>query len=355
MLGITHDPEDIRRTWALIAIPDHLVEVRILRHQGPPGIGRFTNIDAFDRAVRQADTDPNTMGVYVTLNPLRPDAPWSGPRNRIMLGHSAAKDEDVAYRRWLLIDLDPKRPTKTNATAAERQAAFDCARSIGQTLRAMEWPNPVQATSGNGAHLLYPLADWPNVPSITALVQSILSTLARQFTTARVDVDQSVFNASRISKVYGTVPKKGAATADRPWWPACCLISQRTNPALTIEQAQRIRIWNAPTQPHRGQARHHATGSGPQSLEVLINRLAHHGIEIRSDPIPYGDGFRVFITCPWITHHSVDSGRSETAIIWSPGHPPGFRCQHSGCANRTLKDVYLWMRTGAVMDVREMS
>ncbi|POB10119.1 DNA primase [Sulfobacillus sp. hq2] len=334
---------DIRQTWELVAVPGYLVEVRILRRGARPAVGRFTHLDRFVQAVTTANARPDVSGIYVTLNPVAPDAPWVGPFNQVRIGGKAARDTDVAYRRWLLVDCDPVRPAKTNATVAERRAAFTKAGDIGKALRALGWPDPVQAVSGNGAHLLYRLADWPNDKLTTERVQWMLKTLAHRFTDGTVDVDVSVFNASRISKVYGTVPKKGAPSAERPWWPA--QIVHRPDPLVPLDhEGWRVlsrwavdpvhKVWVPSRTPPR------ASASWTHHVESVCNQLAAWGLDILAEPMVMPDGrTKILVTCPWEAEHSGSSGKTESAVFWSPDGTLGYKCQHMHCAERRWRDV----------------
>src|SRR5215472_2330409 len=58
--------------------------------------------------------------------------------------------------------------------------------------------------------------DLPNDDRARDLVRACLAVLARQFSTPAVTIDTSVYNAARIIKLYGTIARKGDATADRP-------------------------------------------------------------------------------------------------------------------------------------------
>ena len=63
--------------------------------------------------------------------------------------------------------------------------------------------------------MLYRVA-LPNDAASTELLKRVLQALAAKFDDAQVTVDQSVFNASRITKLYGTVTRKGDSTPERP-------------------------------------------------------------------------------------------------------------------------------------------
>lgn len=339
-LTILH-PEDIRTTWDLVSVPGYTVELRMLRPGGPPAIGRFTKPEPFVRVVTMADARTDVSGIYVTLNPVSPEALWHGPLNTVRTGGAAAHDTDIAFRRWLLVDCDPVRPTKTNATDGERAAAFGKAGDIGKALRALGWPEPVQAVSGNGAHLLYRLADWPNDKPTTERVQWMLKALANRFTDVAVDVDISVFNASRISKVYGTVPKKGTPSDERPWWPALIVHRPDVLVPLDDEGWRRLSTW-AVDAVHKTYAprRHGAQAEWTKDLNTFCNQLAAWGLDILAEPALMPDGrTKILVTCPWESGHTTTSGPSESAVLWQADGTLGYSCLHAHCTGRQWHDV----------------
>jgi hypothetical protein len=128
--------------------------------------------------------------------------------------HTTA-DTDVLGHRWLMIDLDPKRPSGISSSEAEHQAALDLARHMRSELLKDGWPEPILSDSGNGAHLL-PRIDLPNEAASTEFVRNVLAALSARFSTELVLVDLTTFNPSRIFKVYGTTARKGDSTEERP-------------------------------------------------------------------------------------------------------------------------------------------
>src|SRR5262245_13511528 len=142
------DTAEVRRAMDLLADPGHTVELRGL----PSGRSIVRGGGDLDGLVQAAGELGNDKGVYWTLNPL---SILAGERR-------AAKDADVARRRWLLIDIDPVRPSDTSATDQEREEARELGRVILDWLhREAGWPLPLQVDSGNGFHLLYRI-DLPN-------------------------------------------------------------------------------------------------------------------------------------------------------------------------------------------------
>jgi hypothetical protein len=204
------------RTFRLIVAPGDVAELRALKVTSRDGrsyevlSGYYDDPAAFARDVRRLDG--RARGVFMTLNPLRRELLARSP-NKLTPGCAAASDADVTRRRWLLIDLDPKRPPGVSATDDELSAAIARADECWLYLRGEKWPEPVSAISGNGAHLLYAI-DLPAADG--GRVRHKLVELAKRFSNDRVELDTSVSNASRITKVYGTLTRKGAATEERP-------------------------------------------------------------------------------------------------------------------------------------------
>jgi hypothetical protein len=73
--------------------------------------------------------------------------------------------------------------------------------------------------SGNGAHLIYPL-DLPRDDETAALLKAVLTGLARrhaeQLARLNLELDQAVGNPARLTKLYGTLARKGDNTPERP-------------------------------------------------------------------------------------------------------------------------------------------
>lgn len=202
---------DTERFLELLWQPGDVREVRI------PDTGYGSRAGYFDDPARAAAAVAEWDGranVYVTLNPVRPDL-LARAVNRLDKLKSTTADVDITGRRWLLVDVDPKRPAGVSATDAESAAALDVARAVWRYLDAESWPKPLVALTGNGYALLYP-TDLPNEPDTTAIVAGWLRGLAARFDTEAVSIDTTVSNAARIGCLVGTLKVKGDSTAERP-------------------------------------------------------------------------------------------------------------------------------------------
>jgi hypothetical protein len=71
--------------------------------------------------------------------------------------------------------------------------------------------------SGNGHHLYYVLPEIQNDTDSAMYVESLLKNLAALFDNGIVKIDTGVFNASRITKVVGTIARKGPESEGRPY------------------------------------------------------------------------------------------------------------------------------------------
>ena len=153
-------------------------------------------------------------GVYVTLNHVNPDLLARSANKAEPFARHTTGDADIIRRAWIPLDFDPVRPAGISSTDEEHQAALIRSQECRQWLADRGWPDPIEADSGNGAHLLYPV-DLPNEPDSTELIRQALVALANIFDDSVVKVDTSTYNASRIWKVYGTAVCKGSSLPDR--------------------------------------------------------------------------------------------------------------------------------------------
>ena len=192
---------EFTETLRLLIGPDQVFELRALQ----PSAYRQFKSDSMSQAVtwasEQADLSKN---VYVTLNPLTGTCETAG---------GAATDAEVLTRRWLLIDADPIRPADVSSTDTEKDLARQVILTVRGWLEEQGFPEPILADSGNGWHLLYRI-DLPAADK--GVVKRSLGALAIRFNTEAVKIDTTVYNPSRITKLYGTVARKGPDDRDRP-------------------------------------------------------------------------------------------------------------------------------------------
>jgi hypothetical protein len=207
--------DEIRAAIAAIVAPDTVFEIRCLGgSRKRVDAGYFNSPDA--AATELSGLVETYQGIYITPNPLDPDL-LARATNRIKRwSEFTTGDPNVTRRTWLLIDVDPKRPSGISSTNLEHNRAINKARAIAGMLEIeFGWCQPMLNSSGNGAHLMYPMNE-RNDDATRDTVQTFLKALAGRFNEPGLEVDTTVFNAARIWRLPGTWACKGDSTVERP-------------------------------------------------------------------------------------------------------------------------------------------
>lgn len=216
----------IQRSIQVLQGRAQVFEIRVLgiprgRSKPATAAGWFNNVQDACKAV-QTYVLQRATGIYITLNPVNP-ALLARTDNQIR-EHcpQTTADKDIVRRVWLMLDFDPERADGISSSQAELAAAGTIATRCRNWLRdEFGLPDPLEAMSGNGVHLVYRI-DLPNDEAAKLLIQRVLQGISGNVhdwqvgNANQIKVDPVVFNAARIIKVWGTPARKGADTADRP-------------------------------------------------------------------------------------------------------------------------------------------
>lgn len=206
---------DIQRMWEIFSInADSVLELRAISPTDQPTISLifrgcdYVSVEALKSTFEQKALELNARGfnTYIVMNPIREDSACK-----------SAKDIDIACRRLLLVDIDRVQKANAPATDDEVETARLAAMHIKNFTNSLGLSEPMMVMSGNGYHLYYQLNDLPNTDETTRLISRTLRNLASRFNNDWVHVDTSVSNASRITKIPGTVAYKGTETNNRPY------------------------------------------------------------------------------------------------------------------------------------------
>jgi hypothetical protein len=304
--------------------PTNVVELRaVYKGKKRTDAGYFDGEHWQELANEAARMNVAGAAVYVNLNQI--DAQLLGRYcNRVeQFAAATATDANVIRRKWLLLDFDPVRPKDTSATDVQLEAAHQKARECAKCLKDAAWPDPLAGQSGNGWHLLYPL-DLPNDTESRDLVKGALTGLAAQFDDAVVTVDQTVFNAGRITKLFGTVANKGDHTSLSPWRLSRLVSNPVRGGVVTVDQLRALHPKAATSQPA-------SSGRSDFNLSDFLNRL---GIPYAQDQHEGRERYKL-ANCPFNTDH----GTGEAAIFRAADGRLGFKCQHNSCADKGWQDV----------------
>jgi hypothetical protein len=328
------DPAEIEKGLQLLHEPGEVFEVRA------PNVpykdtcsGFFNDLNQARRCATRLSGD--CPGVYHTLNPVSPDLLARANNRWIEKARNTTSDRDIIRRRWLPIDLDPKRPAGISSTDAEHANALELGENIRDALTADGWPAPVLADSGNGSHLLFRV-DLPNDEDAKTLIAKCLRALDAEFSNEAVGIDLTTYNASRIFKVYGTLSRKGDAIPDRPHRLARIIEVPRGLIPVPLDLLQALAarapataLSQPPTNGVNGFHKTHRSGAFSSRLNVPVY-LADRGLPVKSTKT-LSDGRTAFILqeCPFDPSHG-DHG--EVAVFQSPDGTLGFKCHHASCA-----------------------
>jgi len=205
---------EIKKLWQIKSVgPKSILEMRAIQ-AGKPIFTKlfkgdeFSSTNELKQAFEEKAIKLNEEGynIYTVMNPIK----------TTFTGHSVG-DDDIDHRDLLLIDIDRANTSKEPANEAELVAAEILGKEISTYLNENGWGAPIKMLSGNGYHLYYILNELTNDDIHTDLVKSLLKELAIKFNNDVVKVDKVVYNASRITKVPGTMAYKGAASKERPY------------------------------------------------------------------------------------------------------------------------------------------
>lgn len=309
---------DILTAISLLHEPGSVFEVRI------PEAGRSGTVSGYfddpSKAAQAVAAWDGKANVYITLNPANP-ALLARAANRLKeRAKSTTQDHDILRRRWLLVDCDPVKPAGVSASDEEKEAAWLKAQEVQQYLTGEGWPEPVVADSGNGYHLLYQI-DLPNDDKSRLLVQDCLEALALRFDDEKVAIDTSVFNAARITKLYGTLAVKGDSTPDRPHRRSKILEVPASLQPVPDELLERLAAQKPKPQTEPGFVNRYG---GRFDLQSFIQKA---GLTVRRTK-SWGSGTLYELeNCPFNPDH-----RRTARIVEFPNGALSFGCFHASCS-----------------------
>jgi P4 family phage/plasmid primase-like protien len=309
----------------MIMQPGEVYEMRIPKgEKGRVMAGYFSTPETLAQAV--FGLKGSFPGIYLTLNPCNA-AVHSRYFNRIeQYATVTTSDHDIARRSLILIDCDAERPANVSSTFEQHALALECAYNIRDGLKGLGFPYPILADSGNGAHLLYKV-DLPNDDATTALVKKFLAGVSARYAMAGVKVDQSVFNAARITKLYGSMVRKGDSTPDQPHRRSGIIDAPSGLQVVPVALLELVADWAPPQQAanQTGGGSGSRKTEGPFDLEAFIKK---HGLKTGGKLDMRGGGHKwILEACPMNPDHSGGCA----VIIQQTNGALAFKCHHNSC------------------------
>ena len=327
---------DIVKTFKLFHDPGDVVEVRVPRAGKYRVIsGYYNDAEAFADAVMSLEPG-RYPGVYFTINKVVPDLLARSANTLTYYAESTTSDKDgIVCRRWLPIDLDPIRPASISSTDTEHAAALDLAVAIRKDLISKGWHEDsfILANSGNGAHLMVRI-DLANDPTDN-LIERCLKALDHNYSNDMVKVDTTLFNASRIMKIYGTTARKGSDIPDRPHRNGVILEYPENMKTVSRDQLEAL---VAELTPPDLQSLSRKVSARSRSFDPVAYAEKHGAHVIKTKPWN-GGLLAILKTCPFDSSHSggeICIGRLESGARF-------FKCQHDSCKDKDWRALKaLW-------------
>lgn len=272
-------------------------------------------------------------GAYATVNPLNPDLlARACNRIRSITKEPTTADSDIAERRWLLVDCDPKRATGISSSDSEHDAALSMACKIRNGLAASGWPTPILQDSGNGMQMMYRI----NLPAVdNELVKRCIAGIATAGDNA-VDIDTTVHNPARIWRIPGTMNCKGDSVPSRPHRMAKILSVPDEIELVSPKQMECAASWEK-TEIIANEDCSDVINSF--DIDGWIRRFCP---ELGQSSDWKGGRKWVFPVCPF-----NDAHRNRSAVlIQEPSGAIAFRCHHNGCAGNDWKKLRVLKEPG---------
>ena len=312
--------QSIRATFDIFK-PEGVIEVRSMTGYTFSGYFR----DREKLVAELARHDDKTW--YFVMNEIN-DGCYSREQNERVLSKKGLKttgDNEITAIKWILIDADPERATGVSSTDAEKAKAKETIKRVYKYLRQEGFSDPVVCDSGNGYHLLYSVDMMVEDAEYT---KKFLQAIDMLFSDADVKIDTAVFNPSRITKVYGTIARKGASTMERPHRASGFVYIPeeiRTNSIHLLKKV--IKIIPEPPKPVYRNDR-------VETFDI-DKFIADNGIRVKYETNSGGVRKIVLEECPFDPSHKAP----DSAIFVMQNGAIAFKCFHNSCSDKRWSDL----------------
>ncbi len=200
------DESEVYKWFDILKNNKELVEIRLIG-SNKNGSGYFTDAKTLIEAIKPYTDSYNC---YFTLNSINPACYGREQKDKIVLRpKNTTQDNEIICRNYVLIDLDPKRPSGVCSTKEESMKAHERGKEVTKFLMDNGFYEPIVVFSSSGIHLYLKCALLNNEEN-TKLVKRFLNAISMLFSDDDVDCDTSVYNAARISRLIGSYSCKGA-------------------------------------------------------------------------------------------------------------------------------------------------
>ena len=317
---------EIRKAIEIIKPDGKIFEVRIL-YGKKTASGYFNNADTLIKALKKMNL--SGANVYFTLNYINKACFDRSQKNKFeMPPKSTTSDNDIDGYEWLMIDLDPRRPSDTASSDEELDKAKELSNKVYHYMRNKGFEKPLVALSGNGVHLLYRISLENNAEN-KRLIERCLKSLDLLFSNDSIAIDTAVFNPSRICKLYGTLSSKGSNSEERPHRFAKIVGNyteiKPTRLAYLKELANEI--------PEESEKPQKYNNYNPTAFDVG-DWLTRFGVGYKTTNYAGGTKY-ILDCCPFDPNH-----KDKDACVFRVSNGAiGFKCLHASCSDKKWSDL----------------
>ena len=328
------DEQQIYQFFDVFKNNNELTEIRLIG-TNKTASGYFTDAATMIEAIKPY---ADTHNVYFSINRVNPACYGREQKDKIVQRpRNTTTDAEIIGRDWVLVDLDAKRLSGVCSTKEEAIKAHDKGQEVYRFLIDNGFYEPIVVFSSSGIHL-YLRCALANTDDNTKLVKRFLEALSMLFSDENVEVDTSVFNAARISRLMGSYSCKGAANdTERP---------QRKCRFLNIPDEIKV---NEKEYFEKIAARYpediKPTRENNYSTEKfdLDAFIAKHGIQVSKIERVAGGKKYVLDHCLF-----NDSHKGKDAVIFQRDSGEiAYHCFHNSCSSYTWRDVRIMFEPDA--------
>jgi len=318
------DEKYIRYTFELMKAENELIEVRTISSRSNYS-GYFKSVDNLIKELHKYQNG----NIYFVLNKIS-DACYSREQRECFIekAKNTTSDNDIINREFLLIDVDPKRSTGVSASNDEKEQSKQTINKIYSWLKDFGFCEPIICDSGNGFHLLYKISV-PNNEETKELIKNILHVLDMYFSNSVCDIDKTVFNAARITKLYGTTSRKGNSTPERPHRDSYIVRAPETLKETPLILLQKVA--SLYPQPEKSTFNNNY-GRDEFDLKSFISK---HGINVTNEQTFAGGTKYILQTCLFNDGHKG----KDAAIFQMSNGAIAYKCLHNSCSHYKWQDV----------------
>lgn len=314
------------------------IEVRMINTKEATRSGYYQDKEKLINDIQRYDGVDN---IFFTLNVFSEDLLARGKDKLLKYAKNTTTDQEIERRKLLLIDVDPERPAGISSTNDELESANEVLKQVVGYLSNMGFPSPVIACSGNGYHAIYKI-DLPNTKEVTEIIKRFLITLDKKFSNEKAKIDKTTYNASRITKLYGTMACKGDNMEDRPHRRSMIIENPDVYEAVEEAVISKVILVEEENQLVKEEVITSKSSTNKNTTYSGINVeewLERYNIEVSHKKEESDKTCYVLARCPWNENHT-DKGACITQF-----HEGGIsaKCHHDSCSHenwKTLRERY---------------